>query len=761
MSRPVLPVRPCATREWRIAAATLAVLAAGLWGFGPVFAGRGWWWVSVAVAAVILLIIGLMRQGLSPRMRRALPRELLAWGAGALTGVLLLTALWAPRTALWGVIPTPSTRAGISEVIGAGLAELAAGRAPMQVSWNVTLLTALIAAVLILILSALTLLADAALPAALLAGALVLVPLVAIAPGFDMPTCVLCAVATLWLLAESTARRAERRDRVILRARGNRPVALGLGAVALITTLVITPALPVPTAPPGSSGSGIRGQWAGGVDPLVELGRELTRPTPTVALTYRTDAARAPYLKLLNIEDLGGDIWGPTPFSGEPLNLLDGFGPVPGLAADTPAAPFAMDITIVSLSADRLPLPYPARAVSGLPGDWRWEAAGLTAYASATTTLGQSYHVEALSLSPTAEQLREATTPVDAEWAAPYLAVPEALPPIVLETAHRVAAGEAGNYDRALALQRFFRSEFSYSEEAPVGDGPNGGAASALEGFLELRRGYCVHFASAMTIMARQLGIPARLALGYLPGIAESDPDTGQRRYAVSSSQLHAWPELYFESVGWVPFEPTASRGTPTNFASASTALPAPPTVPAPVPTPGTQVPTPGTDAGTAPTGQAAAGAGLDLTRIIGGGLIALVAALILLAPRLLRLRRTVRRGRHSLASGTPAAGAWEELLDRATDLGLAPDATRTPRAFARDLAATLPPAPAALWSLLEAVERESYAPHPDPAEPTRPPILLLREVTRYLHRASPRRTRIYAFLLPRSVLGTRHKPSG
>jgi hypothetical protein len=72
-----------------------------------------------------------------------------------------------------------------------------------------------------------------------------------------------------------------------------------------------------------------------------------------------------------------------------------------------------------------------------------------------------------------------------------------------------------------------------------------------------LQRGYCDYFASAMVVMARSVGIPARLAVGYAMGHYHSQ----QGAYVVTEKDAHAWPELYFPDYGWIPFEPTSGLG--------------------------------------------------------------------------------------------------------------------------------------------------------------------------------------------------------
>ena len=82
-------------------------------------------------------------------------------------------------------------------------------------------------------------------------------------------------------------------------------------------------------------------------------------------------------------------------------------------------------------------------------------------------------------------------------------------------------------------------------------------AVDPITPFYETRRGYCTQFATAMIMMARAQGIPARMAIGFIPGTREGSSNI------VRASDAHAWPELYFQGSGWLRFEPTASRSGP------------------------------------------------------------------------------------------------------------------------------------------------------------------------------------------------------
>lgn len=131
-----------------------------------------------------------------------------------------------------------------------------------------------------------------------------------------------------------------------------------------------------------------------------------------------------------------------------------------------------------------------------------------------------------------------------------YLSLPEDLPPIVSQTAQEMTKDKIRPYDMMVALEDGLRKRYTYT--LTPGDTPDG--EDFVGYFLETGKGYCVHFASAMTVMARSLGIPSRLVAGY--GL-EQDPKTSDLWYA-RRRNAHTWTECYFEGLGWVSFDPTA-----------------------------------------------------------------------------------------------------------------------------------------------------------------------------------------------------------
>ena len=139
-----------------------------------------------------------------------------------------------------------------------------------------------------------------------------------------------------------------------------------------------------------------------------------------------------------------------------------------------------------------------------------------------------------------------------------YLQVGETLG-AVAQLALEVTAGAETDYEKAKSLEAFFqedpRFQYSLSESrvAPAG-------ADFVQTFLfDYSIGYCEHFSSAMVVMARTLGLPTRWVKGFTGGKAVEELPDGRQRFVIQSKNAHAWPEIYFEAIGWVPFEPTKS----------------------------------------------------------------------------------------------------------------------------------------------------------------------------------------------------------
>ena len=154
-----------------------------------------------------------------------------------------------------------------------------------------------------------------------------------------------------------------------------------------------------------------------------------------------------------------------------------------------------------------------------------------------------------------------------------YLQLPESLPERVRRKAEELTRGEENPYDRAAAVESWLRSGggFRYeTEDVPV---PRQEEDFVDQFLFESHRGYCDHFSTSMVVMLRSVGIPARWVKGFAPGEKEvrqsNDPKhkgdaVTEHWMTVRNSDAHSWVEVYFEGVGWVPFEPTPGFANPT-----------------------------------------------------------------------------------------------------------------------------------------------------------------------------------------------------
>jgi transglutaminase-like putative cysteine protease len=182
----------------------------------------------------------------------------------------------------------------------------------------------------------------------------------------------------------------------------------------------------------------------------------------------------------------------------------------------------------------------------------------------AVTGESREYRVDALiPAAPfTEEQLRAAGTTYP-EWLieSQYFSLSDSVPDRVLALALELTATEPTPYDRARAIETYLR-RFPYSLDLPEPPANR----DVVDYFLfDLQKGYCDYYATAMVVLARAAGLPARLAVGYASGVY--DPTTAE--YVVTEAEAHSWPEIYFPEYGWIEFEPTAAQPVPDRSAQA------------------------------------------------------------------------------------------------------------------------------------------------------------------------------------------------
>ncbi len=409
-----------------------------------------------------------------------------------------------------------------------------------------------------------------------------------------------------------------------------------------------------------------------------------------------------------------------------------------------------------------LPVPYPALGVAVPAGTWRVRPGDLMVYSTDTQVGGLRYGVISLDPQPSNQDLEDAG-PVPA-GIRPYLSVPSSFKTLA-SLAQQLVAGDTSAIDRARAIQGWLGSsgQFAYSLKAkPITTAP--GLATFLE---STKRGYCQQFAVAMAVLARLVGIPSRVVVGYTSGTQKSGS------WVVTTHDAHEWPELYFAGSGWLRFEPTPAGAngqgtatapsyskpqTPAGDGSGTDILPNGAVPSATATPPGL---TAGQRADLSPTGEG--GLGGSLARTSGGltpwqifGLVvAGLLAVAVIAPSAARLVIRRRRWGRARRGGDAALAhaAWLELQDDLVNYrgGYAP--SESPRATGIRLGSERRLGSAGIEALSRitlAEERAQYAARPVSGE-------LLRadstQVRRALAATTSRTWRLRARMLPPSVL--------
>jgi transglutaminase-like putative cysteine protease len=134
-----------------------------------------------------------------------------------------------------------------------------------------------------------------------------------------------------------------------------------------------------------------------------------------------------------------------------------------------------------------------------------------------------------------------------------YLQLPDTLPESVYETARNITKGQSSPYQQARAIEAWLRENCTYT--LTPGTPPED--EDFVAHFLRTRKGYCVYYASAMAVLARSVGLPARFVMGYAVKRNELYPNS-PNYYVATNATAHAWTEVYFKGIGWVVFDPTA-----------------------------------------------------------------------------------------------------------------------------------------------------------------------------------------------------------
>ena len=399
---------------------------------------------------------------------------------------------------------------------------------------------------------------------------------------------------------------------------------------------------------------------------LTQPNRELFTVRTTTATTPANPATPAP-LRLAVFDTFNGATWTTTsrwaPTGGR---IPD---PSPRTQAQSPA-PLTETITISTLTGPWLPTPEQPTDVTGIP--ITVDPATGVVTADTAPRPGQTYTVHAAPAAPTAAELLAApvahdpaaqkalalpTTDANGQTVDAYQALAAA--------AATATTGATSPYQQASMLEQYLRSTTFYDPAATVGY-----SYRALQDFVTTaHRGTTVQSAAAFVVMARTLGLPSRIAVGFQPGSKAGD------LWHVGTADAMAWPEVDFQGLGWIPFWPTPGAATAESPAAAPPAgstgdrstgnqQPNPSSSPSQSQTTDTSGSGSDRNKGASPNPRSATS--LPVLPLLAALLLAAYAATVPTIPA----RRRRRRARHH----DPAArirGAWQQAVEQLADADL------------------------------------------------------------------------------------------
>ncbi len=755
-----------------------------------------WTWLVQAVIAVaaVAAAAALARLGRTP-----LWAQILAM-VGGLT--LALTWLFPSGGELLAVLPTPATFSHFAELLSNSAEDMRSYGVKVPDTDPLLFVTVLgVGGVAVLVdvlcvglrrpaLAGLPMLAIYSVPVAVYVDSVPPVPFAIGAAGF------------LWLLVTDNVDRVRRFGRRFtgdgrdvdvweaspLAAAGRRLAVVGLALAVLVPLAVPGMTAGLMNSLNSGAGSGIGGSGLGGspgrVDLFAALSGRLNQSEVTDLVKVTTTEEEPFYLRFGVADELRNDgfrVRGPNG------RRVTGDLPEPSEQSQTGIERTRHRATIEvsrNLNMPLLPLYAEPIRFAELNNSWFYDPNLQVVFSNRENSRGKRYSFDYVRSTYTPDRLRAAQPlPADLPLRLQQTVTPEV--PEVRALVEELIRGKRSEYDKVRAIYDYFSEDNGFSYRLSTEQGTSG---QEILDFLENKVGYCQQYAAALAWMVRDAGIPARVAFGFSNGSRRTG-DT----LTLTNRNLHAWTEVYFDQIGWVPFDATPTYGVPGAARSAwapDTDAPEETTPEAGTPgAPDDTHPSAGPDRGpnrieeeldlgTGP-GSDTPAAQAPVWPWWTAGLLILLVLLAVPALRRLALRR--RRGRPAPAVRTvdapatdpPVAGqpvvlvgtdpdraradahaAWDELIDTLVDFRIRVDRTETPRAtadrLAREALTADTEAGTAVRLLGRAEERARYARDPLTGEPL---PAALRTVRGALAERADRRTRVVAAVLPPSVL--------
>lgn len=721
----------------------------------------------------------------------------------AMTGALLLVLTWMFPSGdeFLAVLPGPDTFAWFGSLVSEAVVDMRGYGVPVPDRRGLLFLTVLGVGVVAIVVDLLTVGLRRPALAGLPMLAIYSVPVAVYVDSVPAVPFVIGAVGFLWLLVADNVERVRRFGRRFtgdgrdvdvwepspLAAAGRRLTVVGVAAAVLLPLAVpgmTSGLLAQVTQGAGGEGVGGQGRGTGQVKLFAGLSGGLNQSKTTEMIRVSTNEPEPFYLRF-GVADVldeeGFSNRAPTRGQSITRGLPD---PRDAVRPGVTQRQFRARVEVTGDFDMPMAPTYAAPVrIDDLDSSWFYDPLMQVVHSSRSRTRDKAYEFDYVVSSYSQAALRSveplaATNPLRRQ----FTTFPQV--PAVNARVAELTRGAATEYDKVRAIYDSFSRENGFTYSLQTTGGTSG---SEIVSFLTSKVGFCQQYAAAMAWMVRVAGIPARVAFGFTRGVKQPD-----NRYVLTNRNLHAWTEVYFDGLGWVPFDATPPIVGSSRSAWAPDTDRAQPVNPTTNPSatatnnPSAGPDTPDNRANEDDLGAPGAGGssgpqatGFGRWLAVTGGV--LVAALLLLVPALRRVLIR-RRRRNAVAAAPPAPpggapgdptgaptvvlrgatairaredahAAWDELIDTMVDFRLPVDPAETPRLTAHRLttASQLSGSAAQGAALLgRAEERARYAREPMQAERLG---AALHEVRGALAGRAGRRVRFMAAVLPPSVL--------
>ncbi|MGW4156781.1 transglutaminase family protein [Micromonospora chersina] len=754
-----------------------------------------WTWL-VQAAIVVAVVAG--AAALSRLARAPLWGQVLAMLAGL---TLALTWVFPGGTEFFAFVPTPATFAHFGDLLNASLPDMRSYGVQVPDVDSLLFLAVLGIGAVAIVVDVLTVGLRRPALAGLPMLAIYSVPVAVYVDSVPATPFVVGACGYLWLLVTDNVDRVRRFGRRFtgegrdvdvweaspLAAAGRRLAVVGV-ALAVALPLVVpgmTGGLMSAVGNGTGTGNGRPGQGGspGRIDLFAALSGQLNQTEVTELVKVTTNEPAPFYLRFGVADELRPDGFRVRVPTGRPANRnLPDPAERGGRGVEQQRYRASVEVS-KNLNMPLLPVYAEPVKTEDVGGNWLYDPNLQIVFSNRENSRGKRYSFDYVRSTFSPAALRAAPSlPADD----PVLRQQTVTPSVqaVTRLVEQLVKGRTNDYDKVRAIYDYFSVENGFTYSLSTRGGTSG---DDITDFLATKVGFCQQYAAAMAWLVRSAGIPARVAFGFSNG-----SNSGGGAYVLTNRNLHAWTEVYFGGIGWVPFDATPAASVVGSVRSAwAPDTDAPEEV---TPLPGSTTVPGGADPSASAEDPDRLDKDADQGLAVGdngptrqnpvwpwwvGGALALLVLLAVPALRRSALRRR-RRARATVPSATTLAAvpgqrgeareivvgvdadraradahaAWDELIDTLVDFHVRVDRTETPRATAERLAreALVEDAGAVTGVRLlgRAEERARYARDPLTGEELHP---ALRSVRGALAARADRRTRLLAAVLPPSVL--------